>query len=140
MPAGRKIVERARKLRRVMTAPEVRLWAWLRGRPGEFKFRRQHPVGQYVLDFYCPAARLVIEVDGEAHNRGDQPERDIARDAWCAEQGLRVLRIPAALVMNDMDSVSRGILAACHEEASDFPSTTLRAVPLPICDGEEKEG
>jgi very-short-patch-repair endonuclease len=124
MRASRKIVQRARKLRRTMTAPEVRLWQWLRGRPAGFKFRHQHPAGVYVFDFYCPAARLVIEVDGEAHNRGDQPQRDAARDLWCAEQGLRVLRIPAALVMNDLDSVSRGIMTVCHEQTSEFPSTT----------------
>jgi very-short-patch-repair endonuclease len=115
------MVQRARKLRRVMTAPEVRLWQWLRGKPGDLKFRRQHPVGQFVLDFYCPAMGLVIEVDGEAHSRGDQPRRDKARDAWCAEQGLRVLRIPATLVMNDLDSVTRGIMAVCHEQLSRLP-------------------
>lgn len=80
MRASPRIVECARKLRRVMTAPEVRLWQWLRGKPSGFKFRRQHPVGRFVLDFYCPAAQLVIEVDGEAHSRGDQPARDEARD------------------------------------------------------------
>jgi very-short-patch-repair endonuclease len=121
MRVSRKIVERARKLRRVMTAPEVRLWQWLRGKPGDLKFRRQHPVGHFVLDFYCPATRLVIEVDGEAHSRGDQPRRDTARDAWCAGQGLRVLRIPALSVMNDLDSVARGILAVCHEQLSRLP-------------------
>jgi very-short-patch-repair endonuclease len=121
MRASRKIVERARKLRRVVTAPEVRLWQWLRGKPGDLKFRRQHPVGRFVLDFYCPATRLVIEVDGDTHSRGDQPARDDARDAWCADEGLHVLRIPATSVMNDLDSVARGILAVCHEQLSRLP-------------------
>lgn len=121
MRASRKMVQRARKLRRVMTPPEVRLWQWLRGEPDDFEFRRQHPTKRFVLDFYCPKARLIIEVDGEAHNRGDQPQRDIARDAWCTEQGLRVLRIPAALVMSDLDSVSRGIMAVCRERSAEFP-------------------
>ncbi|WEK02674.1 MAG: DUF559 domain-containing protein [Candidatus Sphingomonas phytovorans] len=85
------------------------------------RFRRQHPVGRFVLDFYCPAVQLVIEVDGEAHSRGDQPARDEARDIWCAERGLRVLRIPATLVMNDLDTVARGILAVCHEQLSRLP-------------------
>jgi very-short-patch-repair endonuclease len=131
MPVGREIIERARKLRRVMTAPEVSLWQWLRGKRGGFKFRRQHPVGTFVLDFYCPAARLVVEVDGEVHNRGDQPQRDEARDAWCAEQGLRVLRIPAALVTNDLDAVSLGIMAVCHERVSEFPLYQPSAGPPP---------
>jgi very-short-patch-repair endonuclease len=62
-----------------MTVPEVRLWQWLRTRPRGFKFRHQHPAGPYVLDFYCAAVKLVVEVDGEAHSRGDRPERDFAR-------------------------------------------------------------
>jgi very-short-patch-repair endonuclease len=137
MPTSRKMVERARKLRRVMT-PEVRLWQWLRGEPGDFKFRRQHPTRRFALDFYCPRARLIIEVDGEAHNRGDQPQRDMARDAWCAEQGLRVLRVPAALVMNDLDSVSRGILAVCHEQIAEFPLHQPSAGPPPHASHREE--
>jgi very-short-patch-repair endonuclease len=60
----------ARNLRRKMTLPEVILWQWLRQRPDGLKFRRQHPTGPYVLDFFCSDARLAIEVDGEAHSRG----------------------------------------------------------------------
>jgi very-short-patch-repair endonuclease len=67
-------VLRARSLRREMTLPEGMLWQVLRQRPEGFKFRRQHPIGRCVVDFYCPAARLVIEVDGEAHSMGDRPE------------------------------------------------------------------
>ena len=121
MRASRKMVQRARKLRRVMTPPEVRLWQWMRGEPEEFKFRRQHPAGRFVFDFYCPAARLVIEVDGETHNRGDQPARDDARDAWCVGQGLRALRVPALSVRKEMDSIARAILAVCHEQLSRLP-------------------
>ena len=65
----------ARKLRRKMTLPEVILWHWLRQRPEGLKFRRQHPTGPYVLDFFCSDARLAIEVDGEAHSRGNRPDR-----------------------------------------------------------------
>jgi very-short-patch-repair endonuclease len=72
----------ARKLRRKMTLPEVILWHWLRQRPDGLKFRRQHPTGPYVLDFFYSDARLAIEVDGEAHSRGNRPERDIGRDQW----------------------------------------------------------
>jgi very-short-patch-repair endonuclease len=60
----------ARELRRGMTAPELKLWRELRLRPDGLKFRRQHPVGPYVLDFYCPAARVAIEVDGAVHSMG----------------------------------------------------------------------
>src|SRR5687768_3280166 len=89
-------VEKARTLRRAMTRPEARLWQFLRTRPAGLKFRRQHPVGPYVLDFYCPQARLAIEVDGVAHDMGDMPVRDERCDAWLKERGLRILRIPAA--------------------------------------------
>src|SRR4051794_34797093 len=88
-------VARARTLRRTMTRPEARLWQVLRTRPEGLKFRRQHPIGPYVLDFYCPSSKLAIEVDGETHGMGGNPARDAARDSWLREQGLRTCRIPA---------------------------------------------
>jgi very-short-patch-repair endonuclease len=115
---------KARKLRRTMTLPEVLLWQQLRLRPDGLKFRRQHPVGPYVLDFYCEAAMLAIEVDGEAHNRGIQPARDETKDLWLREKGVEVLRIAAADVLGDMDSVLRLILDRCkplHRPAAGPP-------------------
>lgn len=97
----------ARALRRSMSPPEVRLWQALRTRPAGLKFRRQHPSGPYVADFYCHVARLVIEVDGEAHDRGDRP----SRDAWFAQRGLQTLRLPARAILNDLDDTVRGIIA-----------------------------
>jgi very-short-patch-repair endonuclease len=104
-------VRRARRLRRELSLPEVLLWKALRRNASGLKFRRQHPTGPYSLDFFCSDARLAIEVDGEAHERGDRPERDSARDAWLHEQGIETLRIPAAEVLGDLDAVVRGILA-----------------------------
>lgn len=104
-------IQRARKLRREMSAAEVKLWCELRLRPGNLKFRHQHPAGPYSLDFYCAAARLVIEVDGEVHGRGDQPIRDLARDAFLARYGLETLRIPAAELNRNMDGVIAWIIA-----------------------------
>lgn len=101
----------ARKLRRQMTLPEVILWHWLRQRPEGLKFRRQHPTGRYVLDFFCSDARFAIEVDGEAHSRGDRPERDAVRDAWLHAAGIETLRIPAAALLDDADSVLRWVIA-----------------------------
>jgi very-short-patch-repair endonuclease len=68
-------------------------------------FRRQHPVGPFVLDFYCSDASLCIEVDGGWHHVGGRPERDKRRDAWLAEQGIAVVRIPASKVLDDPESV-----------------------------------
>lgn len=104
-------VARARQLRRRMRLPERMLWARLRA--SEVRFRRQHPIGPYVLDFYCPSANLAIEVDGEAHNMGDRPERDEIRTEWLQSQGVGVLRIPAKHVLADPGAVADGLLRLC---------------------------
>ena len=100
----------ARRLRLSMSLPEVLLWQQLRGSPAGVAFRRQHPIDPYVADFYCSAARLVIEVDGEAHNRGDRPEHDEARDAFLRDRGYGLLRIAAADVLNDPGAVAQSIV------------------------------
>ena len=82
MRAPKKTVETARVLRRNLSPPEARLWIRLRARiPGAPVFRRQHPIGPYVLDFYCAKARLAVEVDGIGHDMGDRPRRDLRREA-----------------------------------------------------------
>ena len=97
----------ARRLRRQMTPPETRLWVRLRiRRPGAPAIRRQHAIGPYVLDFYCPAVKLCIEVDGWGHNMGDQPQHDEARDAWLEKQGIETLRIAAIDVLGDVEAVT----------------------------------
>jgi very-short-patch-repair endonuclease len=81
----------ARALRRRAPATERRLWTLLRDRRlAELKFRRQVPVGPYVLDFVCFQHRLVVEADGPFHD----PERDARRDAWLAANGFQALRLP----------------------------------------------
>ena len=105
-----KTTHNARQLRRKMTLPEVILWHCLRQRPQGLKFRRQHPTGPYVLDFFCSDARLAIEVDGEAHSRGDRPQQDEARDRWLEAAEIRTLRIPAVQILEDADAVLRHIL------------------------------
>ncbi|HEX5238599.1 MAG TPA: endonuclease domain-containing protein [Sphingomicrobium sp.] len=104
----------ARALRRNMTLPEGMLWQVLRQRPDGLKFRRQHPIGRCIVDFYCAAIRLVIEVDGESHSRGDRPERDLRRDFWLRDQGLRLIRFAAAEVISDLQSVVTAILLECR--------------------------
>ena len=104
----------ARKLRRTMTLPEAMLWQRLRGSGLGVKVRRQHPIGPYVVDFYVREWRLVIEVDGEAHNLGDRPERDAIRDEYLELNGNRMLRVAAFDVMKDFDGVLEGILAQAN--------------------------
>ena len=106
--------DRARSLRRSMTLPEVLLWNALRSRPGGLKFRRQHPSGPYVADFYCHERRLVIKVDGETHGRGDRPARGAARDRWFTARGIGVLRIPAADILTNIDGAVHGIVATAE--------------------------
>jgi len=112
----RRIVAIARKLRREMTLPEVLLWRELR--QSDLKFRKQHPVGRYVLDFYCAAAKLGIEVDGIAHDMGDHPETDVARDASLRERGLEIVRIRAADVLKSVADVAAAIEALCRERSA----------------------
>ena len=120
-------VKRARALRKTMSLPEVLLWRELRKHPGGFRFRRQLPMHPYTLDFACLSARLVIEVDGEAHNRRDQPERDVVRDRFLVVQGFHTLRIPARDVLKDIEACVRYIVNTCDERLA--PSTAFGGPP-----------
>ncbi|WP_380784719.1 endonuclease domain-containing protein [Sphingomonas sp. R86521] len=103
--------EQAKVLRRTMSPPEIALWMALRQRPAGLKFRRQHPSGPFVADFYCHDARMIVEVDGTAHDYGNRPARDAARDRWFALRTIAVMRIAAADILRDTDAAVRGIVA-----------------------------
>jgi very-short-patch-repair endonuclease len=77
MSATDRAYKAARRLRKNLSLPETLLWRRLRG--AKVRIRKQHPIGPYVLDFYCPSAKLAIEVDGFAHDTGDRPRRDDIR-------------------------------------------------------------
>ena len=106
---------KARRLRRKMTLPEVLLWGEVRRRAGGVKFRRQHAVEKYVIDFYCAEAKLGIEVDGFVHDMGHNPEHDEKRDAVIAEHGIAILRVPAKDVLNSPIDMAEAVVAACHD-------------------------
>ena len=106
---------KARRLRRKMTLPEVLLWGEVRRRAGGVKFRRQHAVEKYVIDFYCAEAKLGIEVDGFVHDMGHNPEHDEKRDAVIAEHGIAILRIPAKDVLRSPIDMAEAVVAACHD-------------------------
>ena len=94
-----------------MSPPEVLIWVRLRVRlEGQPRFRRQHPIGPYVADFYCSAAKLVVEIDGAIHGEDAQREHDLRRDAYMERLGLRVIRVSAADVMADPDACAQGIV------------------------------
>ena len=103
----------AKELRRRLTMPELLLWQRLRGNPSGIKFRKQHPISNLVLDFYCAAKRIAIEVDGIVHDMAGRPERDALRDAKLAALGVSVLRIRAAEVLADVDAAADSIVQYC---------------------------
>ncbi|KWV91943.1 endonuclease domain-containing protein [Erythrobacter sp. YT30] len=111
----RQTIKLARKLRSEMSLPETLLWQELRKCPGDYKFRRQHPAGRYVLDFYCAKAKLDIEVDGRAHDTRRAVDADRARSHFLRSKGIATTRIPAKLVLEDMDAVIRRIVQICDE-------------------------
>jgi len=134
-------VRRARRLRREMSLPEVQLWQLLRKSPGGHRFRRQHPAGPFVLDFFCARANLAIEIDGFAHETGGRPARDSQRDAWLLARRTATIRIPASDVLHDATSVAEAIVLAVEERLGSFgktPPSALRAATSPSqVDGED---
>jgi very-short-patch-repair endonuclease len=105
-------IKRARRLRRNPSATERVLWDRLRQRRlAGLKFRRQMPLGPYVLDFVCLRHRLVVEADGPFHD----PVRDAARDAWLLAKGFRVLRFSNREIQGAPDFVAERILAALEQ-------------------------
>lgn len=115
MPATNHAYKSARRHRRKMSLPEVLLWQLLRKQPHYIKFRRQHPIGRYVLDFYVLELKLAIEIDGIGHGMGDRPDRDEERDQWLRSQGIRTLRIAAKDVLADPAAVANSIVRLCTE-------------------------
>jgi very-short-patch-repair endonuclease len=107
---------RAKELRKVQTPAEQALWSRLRNRGlSGLKFRRQHPIGPFIADFYCAQHRLVIELDGGVHRK--QAEQDAKRTAQLAAYGFRVLRVQNEEVQTDLESVLRKIAEACGTTA-----------------------
>ena len=101
----RGLVERRRQLRRNQTKAEAVLWSELRGGALGVRFRRQFGVDGYIVDFYCPRARLVIEVDGETHSTPKELAYDAERQSCITSLGLRVLRFTNQEVLEDMERV-----------------------------------
>jgi len=109
-------VARAKELRRQMTPAERVLWQHLRRNQLEgFHFRRQQVIDGFIVDFYCHAAGLVVEIDGDVHQQ--QAEYDAERDRILTARGLRVLRIPNREVLENLPDVLSRIAAACRSLA-----------------------
>jgi very-short-patch-repair endonuclease len=108
-----KAVSQARKLRRTSTEAERRLWALLSSAQlNGVKFRRQHPIGTYIVDFVSLDSKLIIEIDGGHHNMDDVRQGDESRTAWLTGEGYSVLRFWNNDVINNPEGVIEGIREA----------------------------
>ena len=111
---------RARDMRNDPTEPERRLWSKLSGSQlNGFKFRRQEVIGRAIADFWCPAANLAVEVDGDTHS---DPKRDLDRDAYLRGLGVRVLHVTNHEVMRNLDGVLRMIAGALGDGVGPHPN------------------
>jgi len=120
--------EIARRLRREMTDAELKLWDELRKRQaGGYRFRRQHPIGRFIVDFVCLSHRLVIEVDGATHGSDEEIERDRIRTAWLESEGYRVLRVENTDVYENVDGVIETILHVLSRLAPRHPHPVASA-------------
>jgi very-short-patch-repair endonuclease len=106
---------RAREMRRYPTDAERKLWQLLRGKRLGVRFRRQQPIGPYVVDFYCSLARLIVELDGEQHGFDARREYDEQRTRWLEQHGYRVVRFWNVEVFRNEERVIEQILAALVE-------------------------
>ena len=110
---------RARRMRNNPTEPEKRLWRNLsNGQLGGCKFRRQQVIGLFIVDFVCPSARLIVEVDGDTHDA----ESDAVRDADLMRRGYQMLRVTNDDVMRDVESVKAAILKALEHVGRPHPN------------------
>ena len=108
----------AREMRKTQTVPEDVLWSYLRRKQVDgFRFKRQHPMGRFIFDFYCAEKKLVVEVDGRHHQSGDQLMIDGARTEFLAHGGYRVIRFTNDEVMKDIPDVIGRIHAALMADA-----------------------
>ena len=104
LPYDRRLKERSQRLRKNMTAAETFLWSKIRMKQLKgYWFYRQKPVGNFIADFYCHKAKLVIELDGEIHNQ--QKEYDLGREAEMEKYGIKIIRFTNDEVFNELNSV-----------------------------------
>jgi len=113
--ASKPVKQAARDLRHEPTPAEHRLWSVLRYKQlGGRHFRRQHPLGRFIVDFYCAECRLIVEVDGAVHQYTG--EYDVSRQEWLVARGYRVIRFSNTDVMSNLDGVISAIRQAVKEQ------------------------
>jgi very-short-patch-repair endonuclease len=113
------LFERAKHLRENMTPEERLLWGFLKNKENtNCHFRCQHPIYQFIADFYCHTVRLVIEVDGGIHLNADHRKYDICRDYELSNFGITVCRFTNDRIHNDFESVKQEIVSICAQRIS----------------------
>ncbi|MFT0817996.1 DUF559 domain-containing protein [Synechococcus sp. W60.3] len=139
--ASQELIARARQLRREATTAESLLWELLRDRRllGR-KFRRQHPIGQFIADFFCDDARLIIEIDGAVHREPTQQERDRLREEILREHGFAMLRFTNEQIFNHTEQVLQEIAAYVTAHSYEHPSPLSPPLPKPGERGPGGEG
>jgi len=117
-------------MRKRPTRAEQKIWRWLRDRYlGGYKFRRQHPVDSYILDFYCSELQLCVEVDGETHDTETRVAYDARRTRVLASHGIRVLRLRNEHVATQPDGAWALIVDAVEKAAARHPDRESRPSP-----------
>jgi very-short-patch-repair endonuclease len=120
--------DRAKHLRRAMTRAEILLWRYLKANHLDaLSFRRQAPMGRYVVDFVCHAVRVIVELDGETHDFESRQRHDATRDAWLASRGYVVLRFANEQVLSSLE----GVLAIIRESAAARIQSSPLSLSLP---------
>jgi len=115
-------VQQARRLRRKLTDAERKLWSRLRNcQVADLKFRRQHPLGDRIADFFCSEAKLAIELDGSGHASYRGQTSDLDREIELYEKGVRGLRVYNHDIFNNLDGVLNAIIYAIDPERSLWP-------------------
>jgi len=108
-----KYKNRRASLRRGQTTPEELFWQKVRQKQSGVKFRRQHGIGDYIVDFYCAECTLIIEIDGDSHFTQDAREYDKERDAFLESRGFRVVRFTNRQIMEELESVLAKVNKIC---------------------------
>jgi very-short-patch-repair endonuclease len=111
---------RRQSLRKNMPVAEQKLWQAIRNKQLGVKFRRQHGIGRYIVDFYCPELTLVVEIDGDSHFNREAMAFDDKRDSFLQEQGIKVIRFTNIDVMENIHSVLEKLLSII--QANSTPS------------------
>jgi very-short-patch-repair endonuclease len=116
------ILQCAREMRHPQTPAEAALWRVLRNRNLKYKFRRQHPIDRFIIDFYCAQAKLCIEVDGDSHFEPEQQEYDAARAAYLEQLGYKVIRFTNHDVRDNINAVLHEIVETVESILNPPPS------------------